>query len=71
MKFQRSPFPYVIVLATIISCAFFSNLTVEKNFEKPITYSISNDINNVTDIVSNFQKENTEPVLLTDASLSK
>lgn len=40
MKFQKSPFPYIITLLIIIGFSVLSNMTVNKTIEKPITYSI-------------------------------
>lgn len=55
MKFQKSPFPYVITLVSIISISIFSNITVNKNIENPITYSIEKTATDTENNESNQQ----------------
>lgn len=38
--YQKSPFPYLIVLVAIIGLSCFTNLTIDKEIEQPITHEI-------------------------------
>jgi len=48
--YQKSPFPYIIVLVVIIGLSCFTNLTIDKEIEQPIIHvidqtSYSNELN--------------------------
>lgn len=47
MKFQKSPFPYLLTLVGIISLSILSNATVNKTIEEPIEYSIENNLTSI------------------------
>jgi hypothetical protein len=38
--YQKSPFPYLIVLVVIIGLSCFTNLTIDKEIEEPIIHVI-------------------------------
>ena len=42
MNFQKSPFPYLILLACIVATAVYSNFTIDKEIERPIVHQIEN-----------------------------
>lgn len=47
MKFQKSPFPYLLTLVGIISISILSNATVNKTIEEPIKYNIENNLTSI------------------------
>lgn len=38
--YQKSPFPYLLVLVVIIGLSCFTNLTIDKEIEQPIIHVI-------------------------------
>jgi hypothetical protein len=49
--YQKSPFPYLLVLAVIIGLSCITNLTIDKEIEQPIIHvidqtSYSKELNN-------------------------
>lgn len=40
MAFKKSPFPYIFILTFILGIAFYSNSTLDKKINAPITYSL-------------------------------
>lgn len=45
--YQKSPFPYLLVLVGIILISCFTNLILDKEIEEPIVYKITkNDSSN-------------------------
>ena len=38
--YQKSPFPYLIILVMIIGISCFTNLTIDKEIEQPIIHEI-------------------------------
>lgn len=57
MKFQKSPYPYLLMLSIIIGLASFSKITVDKAVEEPIVYSIFKE-KTVSNSEVTFLKEN-------------
>lgn len=43
MKFQKSPFPYVIILTVILGTAVYSNISLDKEINQTIVHSISKE----------------------------
>lgn len=43
--YQKSPFPYLIVLVAIIGISSFTNLTIDKEIEQPIIHVIQENSN--------------------------
>ena len=41
--YQKSPFPYLIVLVLIISISSYSSLTIDKKIAEPIVYNIKDN----------------------------
>lgn len=41
MKFQKSPFPYIFALVVVIAVSVYTNITINKDIDKPIQESIS------------------------------
>lgn len=41
--YQKSPFPYLIVLVLIISISSYSSLTIDKKIAEPIVYTINDN----------------------------
>ena len=39
--YQKSPFPYLIILVVIIGISCFTNLTIDKEIEQPIIHVIN------------------------------
>ena len=46
MKYQKSPLPYLILLVAIISIAVYSTVTIDKQINQPMVYSIKKDAEN-------------------------
>lgn len=51
IMYQKSPFPYLLVLAVIIGLSCITNLTIDKEIEQPIIHvidqtSYSKELNN-------------------------
>lgn len=65
MKFQKSPFPYLAVLAAIITLAAYSNQTVNKSIEQPIVYHIENtsSLKNVDGLVNLIEEQENKETL--------
>ncbi|MCD2258351.1 hypothetical protein [Psychroserpens luteolus] len=40
MEFKKSPFPYILLLSSILSIAFYANRTWDKKMNEPLTYSL-------------------------------
>jgi hypothetical protein len=40
MTFQKSPFPFVLLLVAIMSVAVYFNFSVDATIEEPIVYTI-------------------------------
>ena len=38
--YQKSPFPYLVVLLAIVGVSCFTSLTIDKEIEQPIIYEI-------------------------------
>lgn len=45
--YQKSPFPYIIVLVVIIGLSCITNLTIDKEIEQPIIHVIDQTSTNV------------------------
>jgi len=45
--YQKSPFPYLVVLLVIIGLSCFTNLTIDKEIEQPIIHVIDQTSTNI------------------------
>jgi hypothetical protein len=57
--YQKSPFPYLIVLVAIIGISCFTNLTIDKEIEQPIIHVIQkkSTVENLSTQEPNLLKE--------------
>lgn len=58
--YQKSPFPYVIVLLAIVGISCFTSLTIDKEIEQPIIHVIHQESMNQSQLANkeiNVSKE--------------
>ena len=61
--YQKSPFPYLIVLVAIIGISCFTNLTIDKEIEQPIIHVIQKNSTadlNIADETNALKEESTQ-----------
>ena len=61
IMYQKSPFPYIIVLVVIIGLSCITNLTIDKEIEQPIIHVIDQTSTNIE--IQNSELELAENII--------